>query len=130
MSQYTYLSLAYVSMQRIQAFLAEGEVEDWASAMKREDEAPETTVSPSKIGFESATFRWHYNPTHSEDALDADSSTFVLSDITIDIPLGKLTLVTGVTGSGKSSLLAALLGGELFPNLPRSLGHQYVRFQK
>jgi ABC-type multidrug transport system fused ATPase/permease subunit len=117
MSQYAYIYLAYVSMQRIQAFLAEEEVEDWASAIKREDEAPETTTSPSKIGFENATFRWHYNPAHSEDALDADSSTFVLSDISIDIPLGKLTLVTGVTGSGKSSLLAALLGGKLIPSL-------------
>ncbi|KAF8609489.1 P-loop containing nucleoside triphosphate hydrolase protein [Ceratobasidium sp. AG-I] len=101
---------AYVSMQRIQAFLAEPEVEDWACGIKREEDTPDTTTDNDKIGFRNASFRWHWNPTELEDPLERDSSTFMLSDITVDMPLGKLTLVTGVTGSGKSSLLAALLG--------------------
>ncbi|KAG8695770.1 hypothetical protein FRC09_008943 [Ceratobasidium sp. 395] len=96
---------AYVSMQRIQAFLAEEEVEDWASAIKRDDDMPDGASTPSKVGFENASFRWHYSSTQ-----DASLPSFKLSDISIDIPIGKLTLVTGVTGSGKSSLLAALLG--------------------
>ncbi|KAG8696666.1 hypothetical protein FRC08_007008 [Ceratobasidium sp. 394] len=101
---------AYVSMQRIQTFLAEEEVEDWASAIKREDDLPDGTSTPSKVGFENASFRWHYTSAQAESTVDAGLPGFRLADITIDIPLGKLTLVTGVTGSGKSSLLAALLG--------------------
>lgn len=104
---------AYVSMQRIQAFLSEPEVEDWACGIKRDEETPGTPPDDDKIGFRNASFRWHWNLTELEDPLERDNSTFMLSDITIDIPLGKLTLVTGVTGSGKSSLLAALLGGKL-----------------
>ncbi|XP_070558013.1 ATP-binding cassette sub-family C member 9-like [Ptychodera flava] len=34
----------------------------------------------------------------------------VLSDINLDIPVGKLTMIVGLVGSGKSSLLSALLG--------------------
>ena len=98
-------------MQRIQTFLAEEEVEDWASAVKREDNTPEGAVTPSQIGFENASFKWHYSSTKTDNS-DGDSlPAFQLSDITINFPIGKLTLVTGVTGSGKSSLLAALLGG-------------------
>ncbi|KAG8747893.1 hypothetical protein FRC10_010512 [Ceratobasidium sp. 414] len=101
---------AYVSMQRIQTFLAEEEVEDWASAIKREDDPPDGASTPSKVGFEDASFRWHYTSNQAESTVDASLPSFKLADITIDIPLGRLTLVTGVTGSGKSSLLAALLG--------------------
>jgi ABC-type multidrug transport system fused ATPase/permease subunit len=53
-----YYSTAYVSMQRINAFLAEEEVPDWASSLKR----PTMTVandSAGRIGFENATLEWH-----------------------------------------------------------------------
>ncbi|XP_038067008.1 ATP-binding cassette sub-family C member 9-like [Patiria miniata] len=41
---------------------------------------------------------------------DPDSGTTILSDINVEIPEGKLTIVTGQVGSGKSSLLSAILG--------------------
>jgi ABC-type cobalamin/Fe3+-siderophores transport system ATPase subunit len=37
---------------------------------------------------------------------------FELGPLDITFPKGKLTLVSGATGSGKSALLAALLGGQ------------------
>ena len=38
-------------------------------------------------------------------------SPFELRDINVEFPIGRLSLVFGATGSGKSSLLLALLGG-------------------
>jgi ABC-type multidrug transport system fused ATPase/permease subunit len=107
---------AHVSMQRIQTFLAEEEVDDWASSIKRADEELDARVVANKVGFQNATFVWHWNPAEVQDTSRSDA-VFALSDISINFPLGKLTLVTGVTGSGKSSLLAALLGGEMIHSL-------------
>lgn len=39
-------------------------------------------------------------------------ATFELRDINVDFPVGKLSLIAGPTGSGKSSMFLALLGGE------------------
>ncbi|CAE6419815.1 unnamed protein product [Rhizoctonia solani] len=99
---------AYVSMQRIQTFLDETEVEDWASSIKRPDEVLDTEIVSNKIGFQKGTFVWHLNPSEVQDP--KSHTNFRLTDITAEFPLGRLTLITGVTGSGKSSLLAALLG--------------------
>ncbi|KAG8964418.1 hypothetical protein FRC00_002451, partial [Tulasnella sp. 408] len=55
--------LALVSMRRIETFLAEDEVEDWVTSLKRDTAQAELSVSstapPSKVGFESATFQWY-----------------------------------------------------------------------
>lgn len=45
-----------------------------------------------------------------EDIADADEGPFQLHDITFMPPMGKISLVVGSTGSGKSALLTALLG--------------------
>nr|KAJ3419613.1 Multidrug resistance-associated protein 1 [Polyrhizophydium stewartii] len=42
---------------------------------------------------------------------DAKPAPFALQDITLDIPRGSLVAVVGSVGSGKSSLLSALIGG-------------------
>ncbi len=43
-----------------------------------------------------------------------------LKDVTVDIPLGKLVVVTGVSGSGKSSLINDILAKELQARLHRA----------
>ncbi|KAJ7070796.1 P-loop containing nucleoside triphosphate hydrolase protein [Mycena amicta] len=93
---------AYVSMQRIEAFLVEDEVPKWASTLTSEDqERPPST----NIGFASAVFEWQV-PSESSPA----AARFQLGPLDITFPQGKLTLVSGATGSGKTALLSALLG--------------------
>lgn len=100
---------AFVSMQRIEAFLAEPEVDDWACSLKRDDLHSHAT-DDGRIGFEGASFRWHDAGFLPKQTEDLPTDLFDLHDLSIEFPVGKLSLVTGQTGSGKSSLLAALLG--------------------
>lgn len=93
---------AYVSMQRIEEFLREPEVPDWATTLK----APKTSSSSvGDIGFEDATFTWDVAPR-------SEPSRFELGPLNVLFPRGQLSLISGPTGSGKSALLNALLGGE------------------
>ncbi|TCD63205.1 hypothetical protein EIP91_005844 [Steccherinum ochraceum] len=109
---------AYVSMQRIEQFLKEPEVPDWACSLKS---SGQTISDEGKIGFENASFEWDIAPKSDTP------SRFTLGPLDILFPKGKMTLVSGATGSGKSALLAALLGemhctsGSVILN---KLGHQ------
>ncbi|KAF8761483.1 ABC transporter transmembrane region [Rhizoctonia solani] len=80
---------AYVSMQRIQTFLDETEVEDWASSIKRPEEELDIEVFSNKVGFQEGNFVWHLNSSETQDP--KSHTNFKLTDVT-------------------SSLLAALLG--------------------
>ncbi|KAF9469837.1 P-loop containing nucleoside triphosphate hydrolase protein [Collybia nuda] len=101
---------AYVSMQRIEEFLDEREVPEWASSLTGSTPAG----SDGEFGISNATFEWP-SPSGTLDG-------FKLGPINIVFPKGKLTLVSGPTGSGKSALLSALLGemhcieGQVFIN--------------
>lgn len=99
---------AFVSMRRIETFLAECEVEDWASSLKQKSPDQPATPTSEVVGFRSASFEW----SAPDSSGDVDREPFVLKDLTIQFPSGKLSLITGATGSGKSSLLNALLGGK------------------
>ena len=59
------------------------------------------TIDPrgNKLAFENTTVSW-----------DDKESTFKLRNLNIDFKIGKLNVVIGATGSGKTSLLMALLG--------------------
>ncbi|KAL1739961.1 hypothetical protein HDZ31DRAFT_20024, partial [Schizophyllum fasciatum] len=92
---------AYVSMQRIESFLREDEVPDWASSFAASAEAKKS----EDIGFKDATFEWYTPSTRV-----SDNAPFRLGPLDLLLPKGRLTLVAGATGSGKSALLAALLG--------------------
>ncbi|KAF7319859.1 P-loop containing nucleoside triphosphate hydrolase protein [Mycena kentingensis (nom. inval.)] len=96
---------AFVSLQRVDAFLDEDEVPKWASSLTSVDaERPAT----GEIGFEGGVFEWQ-TPNETEAA------RFQLGPLDVRFPEGKLSLVAGPTGSGKTGLLSALLGGE-YPN--------------
>ncbi|KAF8634908.1 hypothetical protein AX15_000655 [Amanita polypyramis BW_CC] len=91
---------AYVSMRRIESFLNEPEVPDWASTL-----TASVNVVEQDIGFLQASFDWE----NSNDS-NSSASRFSLGPLDITFSKGQLTLIGGVTGSGKSAVLAALLG--------------------
>lgn len=94
-------------MQRIQGFLREPDIPEWASSLNTSD-----TVYPDitrGIGFDQATFEWDVVP-RTADGISTPPARFQLGPINLAFPEGKITLVTGATGSGKSALLSALLG--------------------
>lgn len=93
---------AKVSVDRIEEFLNEEETLKF-------EQLGEDNIDDSGeriIGFRDATFIWG-----SKDAVAEDGTmAFRLMDLNIDFKLGKLNVITGPTGSGKTSLLMALLG--------------------
>lgn len=82
---------------------------------------------PHPIALQSATITWPQDRSRGSAAPSAASTPrhkFILMDLTLEFPLGELSLICGKLGSGKSLLLLALLGeadvlsGQLF--CPRS----------
>ncbi|KAK9359938.1 P-loop containing nucleoside triphosphate hydrolase protein [Lipomyces starkeyi] len=86
---------ATVSMKRIDRFLSEhGTTKYEQLSMPKDGNSP-------YIGFQDASFSWGTGIKERE---------FKLLNLMIDFPVGKLTVIVGPTGSGKTSLLMALLG--------------------
>lgn len=94
--------IAYVSMKRINEFLEEPEVDDWASSLKSSPSLNQE--GRGTIGFEDASFEWDVAPR-------SQPARFSLGPLNMKFPKEQLTIVSGATGSGKSALLSALLGG-------------------
>ncbi|KAJ2007007.1 hypothetical protein GGI04_001683 [Coemansia thaxteri] len=80
-----------VSYRRIEAYLSEPDVEPLQGRISQ-DEAPGLTV-----GFCDASLTW-------------DDRQFSLDKLSVLFPAGQLSLIGGPTGSGKSSMLSALIG--------------------
>ena len=58
-----------------------------------------------KVGFEKGIFTWNI-PRRGRQHIP-----FKLGPLSLSFPTGKLSLVSGATGSGKTALLLSLLGG-------------------
>ncbi|KAL9608042.1 MAG: hypothetical protein Q9167_007098 [Letrouitia subvulpina] len=82
---------AWVSLKRIGDYLQAPEIEAF-------------TIPSKDISFESAAITW------PSDDLSEDSNRFILRDLSFKFPEGELSVISGPTGSGKSLLLASILG--------------------
>ncbi|KAL1844357.1 hypothetical protein VTJ49DRAFT_36 [Mycothermus thermophilus] len=82
---------AWVSIKRIEQYLNSPEVEDIS---KDSDE----------VSFDNASIAWP-----ADEAID-EAERFVLRNINVTFPKGELSVISGKTGTGKSLMLAAILG--------------------
>ena len=86
-------------MRRIEKYLHGAEVEK-VPALDGEDHP---------IRLQSATVTWPQDRTRGSSTAPSAASTprqkFVLVDLTLDFPLGELSLICGKLGSGKTLLL-------------------------
>lgn len=93
-----------ISLRRIEKYLHGAEVAP----------VPPLATQDSRIALQSATITWPQDRTRGTSAAPSIASTprhkFILVDLTLDFPLGELSLICGKLGSGKSLLLLALLG--------------------
>lgn len=120
---------AWITLQRLETFFAEPDVSPRVSSLQPSYSSHNSSAISSPVSIREGTFRYRPTPpaqTGASETTPLLSKTnaptlgaFSLGSISIDFPIGKLTLVTGPTGSGKSSLLLALLGGELSSSSPR-----------
>ncbi|KAJ3276179.1 hypothetical protein HDV01_005627 [Terramyces sp. JEL0728] len=85
---------AWVSMKRVWKYLEEEELPQFSQEDVFNDQ-------PDFIGFKNAEFCYYG---------DQNPDKFKLFDLDVEFPAGKLSLIAGPTGSGKTSLLQALLG--------------------
>ncbi|KAF4466595.1 hypothetical protein FALBO_6522 [Fusarium albosuccineum] len=91
-----------VSIERVEEFLREDETDKYIQLGL--DNVDENGVR--RIGFNNATLIWGGKDTVAEDG----SQAFRLMDLNIDFQIGKLNIIAGPTGSGKTSMLMGLLG--------------------
>lgn len=75
-------------------------------------ETPTEVASSPAIGFNSATITWPAAlPRNLQpEGWQTPRRSFLLSDLTVDFPVGQLSLICGALGSGKTLSLLALLG--------------------
>ncbi|KAG5940992.1 hypothetical protein E4U53_007510 [Claviceps sorghi] len=99
---FAHVQEAKVSIDRVEEFLGEAETEKYAQL--GQDNTDENGVK--RIGFDKATLIWGGRDTVAEDG----SRAFRLMDLNLDFQIGKLNIIAGGTGSGKSSMLMGLLG--------------------
>lgn len=112
-------SVAFASMgllQRLQADLAALPLlwsyllECWASCERLEGflklpEKQEAIIPSDSVVLENATVSWPSKPAGEEY-----SSAFCLNQMSLRFPRGKLSIISGGTGSGKNLVLSAILG--------------------
>lgn len=96
---------ALVSVRRIDAYLREPETMKYEQLLPSEDDEERSDSDPV-VGFQDATFVFKTEDKDTEET----TSSFALKDLNLSFPEGKLSIIAGPVGSGKTCLLLSLLG--------------------
>ncbi|OJJ83074.1 putative ABC bile acid transporter [Aspergillus glaucus CBS 516.65] len=94
-----------VSLDRVDEYLNEEETEKFTQLHDTN-----VTGEPPKIAMEKMTCSWASSNGRTQGDVANDTDAFRLINMDIDFHVGKLNIIAGATGSGKTSLLMALLG--------------------
>ncbi|KAG2178689.1 hypothetical protein INT44_001842 [Umbelopsis vinacea] len=77
-------------------------------------------IEPIRIGMENATVSWTDIQAEKEDfrasSPSSSDKSFVMQNITVEFPIGKLSIICGSTGAGKTLLMMGLLGEAYISN--------------
>ncbi|KAI8590273.1 P-loop containing nucleoside triphosphate hydrolase protein [Geranomyces variabilis] len=117
-----WLLRGHVAFSRINAFLNEDDLERY-SETSSDNYFTRDGKRDERLGASSCRFQLR---------LKREAWLFRLRNVNIDFPIGKLSAIVGPTGSGKSSLLLALLGemrrasGQISLSDPRSKNVAYA----
>lgn len=84
----------------IEAWVSTGRIGKYLESPER----VQTTIPSDFVSFEKATVAW------PADSQEENPERFMLQDLNINFPANSLSVISGKTGSGKSLLLAAILG--------------------
>ncbi|KAL4896032.1 hypothetical protein BDV59DRAFT_126519 [Aspergillus ambiguus] len=95
-----------VSLDRVDKYLNEEETEKYSQL-----DPGDTDGQPPRIALEKATLAWGSpKARYQDDVTKNNTDAFRLIDVDVSFHIGALNIITGATGSGKTSLLMALLG--------------------
>ncbi|MCJ1306471.1 hypothetical protein MMC25_000114 [Agyrium rufum] len=89
-----------LSTDAIDAWVSMNRIEDYLNAPEKVD----NTTESGEVALENASIAW------PSDDKEENTDRFVLRDLTLSFPRHELSVISGKTGSGKSLMLAALLG--------------------
>lgn len=103
-----------VSLRRIEKYLHGAEVAAIPPLPVPTPSLATTPLSSQPIALQNATITWPQDRTRGTSTAPSVASTprqkFMLVDLSLNFPVGELSLVCGKLGSGKTLLLLALLG--------------------
>ncbi|KAL8998124.1 MAG: hypothetical protein Q9169_002745 [Polycauliona sp. 2 TL-2023] len=98
--EFTLSIIPMLITQAVEAWISICRVETYVAAPERD----RCVAGSDSIFFEDVSVAW------PSDAINPDYDRFVLRALDLNFPLGALSVISGKTGSGKSLLLAAILG--------------------
>ena len=107
-SMIQWLLSAIVSVHRIDNYLCEPDTHKYEQLLGEHSRAAQdvwTDRPLDKVGFDHATFTYGAEPEKAPE-----DGRFMLHDLCCQFPVGKISIVVGPVGSGKSSILLAMLG--------------------
>ncbi|KAF7118485.1 hypothetical protein CNMCM5793_008011 [Aspergillus hiratsukae] len=94
-----------VSLDRVDKYLCEEETDKYNILS-----TSTTPGTPPKIALENATLTWGTPKKDTREEASDSAEAFRLISMNVSFHVGKLNIIAGPTGSGKTSLLMALLG--------------------